>query len=131
MSGSLDTNILLRLIIGDVPAQTVLADELIEKATHQLGVADFVFVELEYALTKNYSFSKADTISFIRSTVAHPKLNCNRPLLFRALDKYEETSGVSFVDVCLGVYADLTDHTPLYTFDKNLAKKLPHSKLLV
>lgn len=130
MSGSVDTNVLLRLILDDVPAQRDQAEQLLAGARHPIGVADIVFVEVEYALRVYYKVSREDIVKVLLSLANHPKLNCNRSHLIETARLYGELQGVSYTDIALNVCAELTDQTPLWTYDKNLAKKLPNAKLL-
>lgn len=57
--------------------------------------------------------------------MAQANINCNRQLFEVALPLYQSHTSLSFVDCCLAGYAVLGDSTPLYAFDKALAKKLP------
>ncbi len=130
MKISIDTNVLLRFMLGDVENQERLADKLIVNPHHVVGIADATFIELEYALRKHYSFSTSAIADVIEDIMSIRNVNCNRPLLAEVLSVYRHQKGVSFVDICLDTYAHLTEHSPLYTFDKKLARTLPHSKLL-
>ena len=131
MRCSLDTNVVLRFLLGDVPLQEEAANQIIKNPKNSLGIADVVFVELEYALRLHYGYTRDQVADIFAALIVPQNVNCNRSLVTRALPKYREQVVLSFVDICLDVYADLTDHQPLYTFDKNLAKKLPHSELLL
>jgi predicted nucleic-acid-binding protein len=128
--GSLDTNVILRFLVGGAFDQEKRAQELIVDLDCKLGIADATFIELEYVLSTHYKFTRAAVADTFSDLAALPNINCNRALLSNVLPQYRSVKGVSFVDICLDAYAALTDHQPLYTFDKNLAKKLPHSKLL-
>ncbi len=128
---SLDTNVVLRLIVGDVETQRARAMELVQGSKTQLAVADIVFVELEYALTKHYEFSRKEVASLLGAFAGHPKINCNRSLITAVLAQYVHHPALSFTDIALSVYADLNQATPLWTFDKKLATQSPHAKLLV
>jgi predicted nucleic-acid-binding protein len=130
MNGSVDTNVLLRLIIGDVDHQVSLASSLIESTKGQLGVADVVFFELEHALTKNYGYTRGQAAEVLTYVAMNPKLNCNKHLIVTALSMYKDLTGVSFTDAALSVYATVTESEPLWTFDKALSRKLESAKLL-
>ena len=120
-SGSLDTNILLRIVVGDVPKQTELISKLFAEMT-VLHVADIVIFEMVFVLDRAYQFSKEDIIESVYTIIRHKKINCNRALFESALSLYKESTKLSFVDCTLPNYAILNNARPLYTFDQALAK---------
>ncbi len=130
MSGSLDTNAILRLIVGDDAAQAKKVIQLLSKANSQVAVADIALTEAIYVLQRYYHVDRDDITSLISNFMTLPVINCNRVLFDRALVLYTEHPALSFEDCCLAVYAELNDATPLYTFDKKLASQLEHTTLL-
>lgn len=129
-SGSLDTNILLRLIVGDVPAQTTIIEKLLESAKI-LYVPDIVIFETVFVLQSYYQFTREDIAESLTAVMRHPKINCNRPLFVAALSMYRQHTKLSFVDCALPEYAQLHNSTPLYTFDQALAKTCPTTTSLL
>jgi len=129
-SGSLDTNVLLRLIVGDVPEQTKAIDQLfLTGSTFEL--ADIVIFEVSFALHRFYEFTREDIAESITAIISHPQINCNKILFERTVELYNRQTKLSFVDCALLNYALLNNATPLYTFDKDLAKASPdNTKLL-
>ena len=117
---SLDTNILLRLVLGDVPKQTLLAEELIKKSA-VLNVADIVIIEVVFVLEKIYKLSRKEVVESVYAIIRHPKINCNRKLFELTLPIYSTNAKLSIVDCALTQYAILNNATPLHTFDKALA----------
>jgi predicted nucleic-acid-binding protein len=128
-SGSLDTNVLLRLIVGDVPTQTSAIEDLLKRVS-SLQVADVVIFETVFVLQSYYAFSREDIYQSLVSIIRHPKINCNRRLFEPAFAFYREHPKLSLVDCALPGYANLNNATPLYTFDKDLAKSLADTELL-
>lgn len=120
-TGSLDTNILVRLVVGDVPAQTHLVETLMTQAA-KFDVADIVIFELVFVLEKLYFFSRADIIESVSSIIRNKKINSNRKLFESMLSMYLENPKLSFVDCTLPEYARLNKAEPLFTFDQKLAK---------
>lgn len=125
-AGSLDTNTLLRLVIGDAPSQTTLVENLLKNAS-VLSVADIALIEMVFVLEKVYLFSRSDVAASVYSIIRHPKINGNRKLFELALPNYLEHSKLSIVDCALVAYAHLNSATPLYTFDKALARSFPNT----
>ncbi len=121
--GSIDTNIILRLLVGDVPEQGQAALKLVANATGPLSVADIAVIEVEYALRYYYHFSRSQNASLLGKFLAHPKINANKALFLRAMVKYVTSPKLSLADCCLVEYAELNEAVPLWTFDKKLASQ--------
>jgi predicted nucleic-acid-binding protein len=121
--GSLDANVLLRLILRDLPTQSDLALELL----HRKGtfhVADTAMIEVTFALERYYDIPRVDIVTYLKAVVAHPKLSLNRQLFSSALEIYPNHPKLSFEDCCLAIDAELNSALPLWTFDKKLANQL-------
>lgn len=128
--GSLDTNAILRLILGDVPDQYNVLIRLLENSQRQVAIADTALIEAGYALQHYYNFTPRMIAEALEEVVEQPRFNCNRILFRLALPKFVEHPKLSLVDCCLEVYAELNDAKPLWTFDKKLANQLPAAKLI-
>lgn len=126
---SLDTNVLLRLILRDDAKLFDAALELLARHT-QFAVADQAVVEIVFALGGHYGYSRSAIAGVISELMNNQHLNLNRPLFAKVLPKYVKHTGVSFTDCCLAAYAVLNKQTPLYTFDKKFARDLPHVELV-
>lgn len=128
--GSLDTNVILRFLLGDIPAQRQAAAELMQSCKGQLAVADLAVSETLFVLTKHYGIRCGDAVDMIQVLMGMSVINCNRIMLDRALDDYKAHPALSFEDCYLAAYAELGNAAPLYTFDKKLAGQLTNTKLL-
>jgi predicted nucleic-acid-binding protein len=122
INGSLDTNILLRLLVGDVPKQAEDIEILIEKSD-QLDVSDAVIIETVFVLEKVYGLERSIVRTNINAILSNPKMICNGELFRCALDLYEKESKLSIVDCVVLQHARINKTTPLYSFDKALIKK--------
>jgi predicted nucleic-acid-binding protein len=133
MAISIDTNVLLRLALNDVPGQFEQVIDLIDAArTNEIQVADAAFFELVWVLSgPSYGLSRAEVARVVMRIMEIPELNCNRRLFARALPMYTANKRISFVDACLVCYAELNRAVPLMTFDKDLVKAYPDSAQLV
>jgi predicted nucleic-acid-binding protein len=129
VSYSIDTNVVLRLLVRDIEKQYVTAKNLVEGAKKAVGVADIVFIELEYALTKHYGLTRAEVADLLLGLISHPKISANSELFIRVFDDYVAHPALSFTDICLPVYARLNSQSPLYTFDKKMVKQLEGVRL--
>jgi predicted nucleic-acid-binding protein len=129
-SGSLDTNALLRYVLDDIPTQTAYVESLIHKS-EKLEVADIAVFEMVYVLERVYKMSRGKVEENVLVIIRHPKINCNRKLFELTLPIYRTHQKLSIVDCALTQYATLNKSTPLYTFDKELAKKCPDTAKLI
>ena len=124
---SLDTNIILRLILQDNKSHLNKIINLIDSSkTDSLNVADVVFFECVWVLAgEYYKFDRQLIGKAILEICNIPQISCNRNLLEQAVPIYVSASSISFVDVCLAVYSNLNNASPLLTFDKKLATAMP------
>lgn len=116
---SLDTNVVLRFLLRDIPDQT--AQALAAVAADDGYVTDVVITETVFVLEKYYEAPR-DTIALsLRSFLALPNLTSNGPLFRDVFDLYEARPSLSIVDCYAAVEAGIWDNS-LVTFDKNLLK---------
>lgn len=127
-AGSLDANVLLRLVLNDIPDQHEAAVSLLESSRYQFAVADTAFIELVFALEQHYQFKRPAIQEAVEALLALPVINANRTLMEAVLPLFVKLHSLSFEDCCLQVYADLNHALPLWTFDKKLAAKAPEAK---
>lgn len=121
---SIDTNILLRWLLEDIPEQAEIASRLIAANCTYL-VSDMAIHEFAYVCEKAIQLPRSDVAAFIENILYQSNLDCNRALFSGVLPIYTSRPALSFVDCCLVVMAELNGATPLYTFDKKLANQLP------
>ena len=130
-NGSFDTNVLLRLLLNDIPEQHNAVKELMQQTISQFAIADTAIIELAFALDRYYGFGRLQIAEAIDGLMKLKEINCNRALYERALPIFTKHSGLSFEDCCLSVYAQLNDAEPLWTFDKKLANQASNAKLVI
>jgi len=128
--GSLDTNVLLRLLLNDVPAQHSAAKMLLSEASGQVSVADTAIIELVFVLERHYELTREQIAEATTGILQLKEINANRALFEMALPIYVDSLALSFEDCCLSAYAKIDDTEPLWTFDKKLANQSPSAKLL-
>jgi predicted nucleic-acid-binding protein len=130
-AGSLDANVLLRLLLNDVPEQHNAALELFHSASNQFAVSDTAVIEVVFVLCHSYKFTRGQAEEAIEGLMKLKELNFNRTLFEKALPVFVKHPGLSFEDCCLAMYALLNGAEPLWTFDKKLANQVSTTKLLV
>ncbi len=121
---ALETNVLVRFLVGDDAAQAAAATGLIQRsvaARENLFVPITVALELEWVLRSKYGFAKAD----IRRTFGH--LLSASEVVFQhekalefALQLWQKESA-DFSDCIHIALAAESGNAPMWTFDKGAA----------
>lgn len=129
--GSLGANVLLRLLLNDIPDQHHAVLKLFEDTSGQFAVADTAIIEIIFVLCgKDYGFTREQAAEAIDGLIKLKEINCNETLFEKALPLFIAHPKLSFEDCCLSVYATLNDAEPLWTFDRKLASQAPSAKLM-
>lgn len=129
-AGSLDANVLLRLLLNDIPDQHTAVEALFQKARGQFAVADTAIIEVAFVLERHYTFSRSAIAEAVDGLMSLTEINCNRTLFERALQLFTKNSSLSFEDCCLATYAEIDNAKPLWTFDQKLAKQASSANLV-
>lgn len=121
MTGSLDTNVVLRLLVGDVRDQYISARALVDSG--QFRVADAAAIEVTFALGRYYKFTRTEQRTVLVGFLALPNIESNLALLADSFDRYVSHPRLSFEDCYLVTAAEHSDSAPLFTFDEKLASQ--------
>lgn len=124
---SLDTNILLRLALRDIPEQCLIIQDLFMRHGVVYNVADLAITEAVYVLQKDNS--RQEIVDMLQKALSFPDIKYNEVLFERVFPMYLGCPKLSFNDCCLAAYAALNEAGPLWTFDKALAKESGTAKL--
>lgn len=126
---SLDTNILLRIILEDNKRLYKVAERLLAREGVEYDVADIAISEMVYVLEVSLGFSREFVKRAIRRVLRLPNIRYNRALFDEVLPFYEAHPALSFNDCCLAGYAAARRAEPLWTFDRKLATQSGTAKL--
>ena len=126
---SLDTNCILRWLLGDVPEHTILVTNLIN-SDKSFAVADAVLIEITFVLEKLKKISRESIEKALLAVIERDNIFCSKELFNEILPIYKTHPKLSFVDCYLEVLARKTGNTPLWTLDQKLANQLSGSQLL-
>lgn len=121
MIGSLDTSVILRLLLADVPEQHRAARRLVDSG--EFHVSDAAVIETSFALGRHYRLSRDEQHAVVSGFLAQPTIECNLPLLMQTLDLYVAHPKLSFEDCYLVSAAEHAVAAPLFTFDQKLARQ--------
>jgi predicted nucleic-acid-binding protein len=122
---ALDTNVLVRLLVGDDARQSARARALARRITvrdEPLFVPLTVTLELEWVLRARYGFSKDEVlVTFVRLLETRELEFQDEASLERAIFLYR-SANADFAE-CLHIGAAMThERAPLLTFDRSAAR---------
>ena len=126
---SLDTNCLLRWLLGDIPEQTAIITALID-SDENVTVADAALIETVFVLEKVKKINRDSIEKAVKAVIEKKSILCNRELFEEILPIYTGHPKLSFIDCYLETFARRMGSEPLLTFDKKLAKQLSGTQLL-
>lgn len=121
MTAFVDTNILVRHLTGDPPAQARRATAFLATADEIL-LADLVVAELVYVLESFYAVGRSEVAELVRAVVAFPSVVVlDLDLLLRAVEIYE-VHGLDFADAYLVASAETSGVGAVASFDRSIDK---------
>lgn len=116
---SLDTNVVLRYLLNDIPEQTLRSKAVITGSSSY--VTDVVLTETVFVLERVIGMNRLDIVRLIKSFLSLPNLIYNDYFLDEAIDLFGTNKTLSFVD-CYAATEAKVYRNSLVTFDKQLAK---------
>lgn len=121
MRAFLDTNILVRHVTGDPPAQAKRATAFLA-AGHELILADLILAEEVSVLESYYAHPRSQIAEAARSLLAFPSVAASdHELLLRALELYE-SERLDFADAYLCAAAELSGVGAVASFDRGVER---------
>jgi predicted nucleic-acid-binding protein len=116
-----DTNLLLRALTGDDPAQAEIAQK--ELATASLVAIPIpVFCEMVWVLARGYRLPRAEISAAIRTLIASETVACARDAVDAGIKVFE--SGGDFADGAIAAEGRALGGDTFFTFDKDAADVL-------
>lgn len=118
---SLDTNILVRLIVRDIEPQYRAATKLISRKDVLFVIDEMAISEAVYVLKRVYGYDRMSIRESLLQLLEMPNFSCNRGVIEDALLLYTKYPSWSYDDCYLVVKTALSQSEPLWTFDHKLA----------
>lgn len=119
MSAFLDTNVLIRHLTGDPPAQARRATAFLERA-EELLLSDLIAAEVVYVLESFYDVERQRVAELVRAIVGFPAVVVvDEPLLLRALEVYE-VERLDFAEAYLVACAEASGVETIASFDREI-----------
>ena len=120
----LDTNIIIRFLVGDHEKHLKKSTEYfkqIEQGAKKVEILSEVLMETFFVLTKFYKVPKIDAISDLKTILSFEGVvNKNKGILFETLN-IVENKNIDFVDALICVKCKFQNYDKL-SFDKDLDK---------
>lgn len=117
---SLDTNVVLRYLLNDVPEQSAKSKNIITSTT--VYITDVIAIEIVFVLERVIGLERTDIVRLVKSFLSLPNLTYNDYFLDQSLDLYSSYKNLSIVDCYAATEAKVYGNN-LITFDKELSKK--------
>jgi len=127
---SLDSNVILRLMLKDVPEQYDLALALVESDKSRFFVSDTAIGEFVFVLERFYKLTRDQIGEVLNGLFSIKSIDCNRELALTALEYYCEHRQLSYADCYMAASSEFMNAAPLWTFDRDLAAKAPPARLV-
>jgi len=117
---SVDTNVLVRLIVRDDRRQAAIAEEFISKGA---WISHLVLAETSWVLESVYELRAEQIATAVEMLLNHEHLTIqDAEVVVAALDGFRQRPAVAFTDFLILEIARKGGHIPLGTFDRDLAK---------
>lgn len=117
---AVDTNVLVRLIVRDDPAQVESSEAFV---TPGAWVSHLVLAETVWVLKSVYGLDSTGIATAVEMLVEHDRLVLqDGDVVLSALAAFRQQEGVGFVDCLILKVAGKLGHRPLGTFDKSMSR---------
>jgi predicted nucleic-acid-binding protein len=117
---AVDTNLLVRLLVRDDPAQVLLAETFVAGGA---WVSHLVLAETVWALDAVHERTQAQVAAAIELLLNHEHFALQDPeVVAQALAQFRTRPAIGFSDCMVLEIARKAGHLPLGTFDRALAK---------
>jgi len=128
---ALDTNVLVRFLVQDDPAQAQVAGEIMGRLTDENPgfIAREVLVELVWVLGRAYGFGRSDIAAAFDGLLSSTELVVEEGDMVGGIVERYRVEGFGFADLMIAAAAQRVDATELVTFDRKAAR-LPGVRLL-
>ncbi len=119
MTAFVDTNILVRHLTGNPPAQAARATRYLESA-EELLLADLILAEVAYVLESFYEVPRRQVADTLRAILAFPAIRvADAELLLRTVEVYE-VHRLDLADAYLVASAERTGVGAVASFDRSI-----------
>ena len=103
MTYLIDTNVIIRFLVGDHPEHLLIATKIftkIEEGEYEIEILESVLMEVFFVLTKFYKLPKSDVIEDLKKIVALRGVTGDKVLLLETLN-IVAIKNIDFVDALI------------------------------
>lgn len=111
-----DTNLIIRFLTAD-DLQKAQAVKSLLSSKKIFFLPDMAFAEIIWVLSSFYNFERGEIYEKIKSLLTFQAINCNRHLLYQALENYINYNFLNFVDCYLAALVQTGKSKVLYSYD--------------
>ena len=121
---ALDTNVLVRYLVRDIPEQAEAAQDLLQRLTLEDPgfVSREVAIETAWVLERSYRFTREQIADILEELTAVESLVFEVGDDVRRAVLYFRQGGPDFADLMILAAAERAGANPLYTFDQRFAR---------
>ena len=124
MTYLIDTNVIIRFLVGDHPEHLVIATEIftkIEEGEYEVEILESVLMEVFFVLTKFYKLPKTEVIEDLKKIIALRGVTGDKVMLIEVLN-IMATKNIDFVDALICAKSSLYGYGKL-SFDRDVNHK--------
>lgn len=128
----LDTNVLVRLFVGDHPVETAAATGFLSERTENdpAFVSAAVLCELVWVLRRSHGYADAKVHQAVQSLFESANIVIERAELLDHAISHARAAKADISDCIIAALAAGAGATKTVTFDKTAAKRIPGMELL-
>ena len=117
---AVDTNVLVRLVVRDEPAQVEKAESFVAQGA---WVSQLVLAETVWVLESVYGLSRAQIATVVGMLVEHDRLTLqDEDVIREAHSAFERDQSAGFTDCLIVEVARKAGHVPVGTFDRAMSR---------
>ena len=126
---SIDANVVLRIILGDIPEQRTQSLKLLGRPHTTYYLSNVAIMEVVFVLEKIIGYTRADIAENLSRVLgAYNNIHYEAEILRAALELYTKHPSLSFDDCYLAEESAHKNCTPLWTFDHKLSVQSSSAK---
>ncbi|MBR3414935.1 PIN domain-containing protein [Candidatus Saccharibacteria bacterium] len=118
----LDTNVILRLALGDNREQAYRALDLVTANGKFFVAPDMAIYEAAYVLGSQYGYGRKKIIEILKTVLSQPRIDYNHEVFDIVFEEFPKHPKLSFAD-CYMCALGKSKEWSFFTFDEKLTKQ--------
>ena len=118
----LDTNVVLRLALGDDAKQAYRALDLVTASGKFFVVPDMAIYEAAYVLKSRYGYGRKKIVEILNTVLSQPRIDYDHEIFDKVFENYQKYPKLSFAD-CYMCALGKSKEWSFFTFDEKLTKQ--------